>query len=69
MRNHERIWIDVKRLRTEKGWLQREAAEKLGITRGHLSSIENDKRDISKQMIASIIKVFDVKLNDFSIMK
>ena len=67
MRNNERIWIDVKRLRLERGWLQREAAGKLGVTRGYLSSVENDKRDISKKMIASIIKVFAVKFEDFCI--
>ena len=67
MRNQEKIWIDVKKLRTERGWLQREAADRLGVTRGYLSAVENGKRSVSKKMITAIIRVFGVKLEDFCI--
>ena len=65
MKDGQKAWIDVKKLRIEKGWLQREAAEKLGVSRPYLSAVENGKRDISLQMMASIIEVFEVKYEDF----
>ena len=65
MHKHEKFWIDVKELRTGRGWLQWETADKLGITRAHLSAVENGKRGISKNMISSIIRVFNVKFEDF----
>jgi len=67
MRKHELLWIDAKKLRMERGWLQREAAEKIGVTRAHLSALENGKRDISTKMITSLIRTFNVKLENFII--
>ena len=67
MLNHEKLWIDVRKLRTERGWLQRETAEKLGVTRSHLSAVENGKRSISTKMITAIIRVFGVNVEDFCI--
>ena len=69
MQKSEKLWIDVKELRLNRGWLQEEAAEKLGISRAHLSAIENEKRGISTNMIAAIIRVFDLKLDNFIIKK
>ena len=67
MQTQVKVWIDVKKMRTGRGWLQREAAEKLGITRAHLSAVENRKRNISMKLMTAIIKVFDVTYNDFVI--
>ena len=67
MQKQDKLWIDVKKLRTDRGWLQREAAEKLGITRSHLSAVENGKRSLSIKMVATIIKIFNVELEDFII--
>ncbi|MCL2702765.1 MAG: helix-turn-helix transcriptional regulator [Defluviitaleaceae bacterium] len=61
------VWIDVKELRTARGWLQWEAADKLGVTRAHLSAIENKKKGISIKLMTAIIKVFHVKYEDFTI--
>jgi len=58
-------WIDLKKLREEKKWIQEEAAEKLGFTRSYLSAIENGRRGISIKVMEKIIKVFDVKYEDF----
>ncbi len=60
-----KAWIDVKALRKSRGWLQREAAEKLGIARAHLSVIENNKCGLSVEMMDAIIRVFGVKYEDF----
>jgi len=49
----------------EKGWTQDEAGEKLGFTRCYISAVEIGKRNISLEMMHRIIKVFDVKYEDF----
>jgi transcriptional regulator with XRE-family HTH domain len=61
------LWIDVKSLREKRGWLQREAAEQLGVSRGYLSTVETRKRGVSINMMTSIIKVFGVKYEDFHV--
>jgi transcriptional regulator with XRE-family HTH domain len=58
-------WIDVKELRMRRGWLQREAADRLGIARAHLSLVENRKCGLSLQMMDAIIRVFGAKYEDF----
>jgi len=65
MKKQEELWIDVKKLRVERGWLQKEAAGELGVTRAHLSAVENRRRGISKNMLTAIIKVFNVRYEDF----
>jgi len=67
MKKQVTVWIDVKKLRTDRGWLQREAAEKLGVTRAHLSAVENRKKSVSITLMTAIIKVFNVKYDDFTI--
>jgi len=69
MQAREKLWIDIRQLRVDRGWLQWETAEKLGITRAHLSAVENSRREISTKMIAAIIRVFNIKLDDFIIKK
>jgi len=65
LKTQRKLWIDIKQLRAEHGLLQREAAEKLGVSRAHLSAVENNTRDISMTMMMNIIKVFDVEYEDF----
>ena len=65
MRVQNRLWIDVKRLREERNWLQEEAAQKLGISRSYLSAIENRKRNISINAMEAIMRVFHIKYEDF----
>jgi transcriptional regulator with XRE-family HTH domain len=60
-----RIWIDVRALRKEHGWLQRQAAEELGISRSYLSAVENCKRGISLPLMEAVIRTFGVKYEDF----
>ncbi len=58
-------WIDAKALRAARGWIQQEAAERLGISRTYLSYLENGKCDYSANVINAFIRVFDLKLDDF----
>jgi transcriptional regulator with XRE-family HTH domain len=60
-----KAWINLKELRKKHGWRQQEAAEKLGISRPHLSAIENGRKGISIEMMDSIIIIFNVKYEDF----
>lgn len=60
-----RAWIDLRKLRKERSWIQADTAEKLGVTREHLSAVENGRRGISMKMMATIIQVFGVKYEDF----
>ena len=65
MKTQRKLWIDIKQLRAERGLLQREAAEMLGVSRAHLSALENNARDISMSMMMNIINVFNVEYEDF----
>ena len=65
MQGKNKVWIDIRKLRQDQGWLQREAAEKLGVTRSYISAVENGKRGISMRIMEAIIRVFDVKYEDF----
>ena len=65
MQKQEEPWIDVKKLREEKGWTQNEAAKKLGFSRCYLSLVEYRRRGISIKMMEQIIKIFKVKYEDF----
>jgi len=67
MLEQDKLWIDIKKLRKDHGWLQSETADRLGVTRSHLSAVENGKRRISTKMITAIVRIFDVKLDDFTI--
>jgi len=67
MLKRSKMWIDLKKLRTERGWIQDETAEKLGISRSHLSAVENGKRGISINIMTAIISVFNVKYEDFNV--
>jgi len=66
MHKQRRPWINLRKLRIERQWLQSESAEKLGVSRSYLSAVENGKRAISINMMEAIISVFNVKYEDFS---
>jgi len=65
MEKQKRLWIDLKKLRIQRQWLQQESADKLGISRSYLSAVENGKRPISMNMMEAIINAFNVKYDDF----
>ncbi len=65
MKKERHARVDLRKLREARGWLQWEAAEKLGISRSYLSGVENNKRGISLPLMESIIRVFEIKYEDF----
>jgi len=66
MSGRKRLWIDVRGLRNDREWTQREVADKLGVSRSYLSAVENGKRNISMTMLEAIIRVFNVRYEDFA---
>ena len=58
-------WIDLRRLRKERGWQQWKSAEELGFCRSYISAIETGKQGVSVEMMNAIIRVFGVKYEDF----
>ena len=58
-------WIDLKKLRDEHGWSQKEASDRLGFSRNYLAMVENRKQSISKNMMYAVIEVYGVKYEDF----
>ena len=65
MQKQNNPWIDLKKLRELKGWSQNETAKRLGFSRCYLSNVETGSRNISLKMMGQIIKVFNVKYDDF----
>ena len=49
MQRYQEPWIDLKKLREEKRWLQKETAHKLGFSDGYVSAVESGKRGFSKK--------------------
>jgi putative transcriptional regulator len=55
---------NIKKLRKEKNIKQQDLAETLGIPQSHLSSIENDKKGLSKKMASKLALALDMKVDD-----
>ena len=59
-----KISINIKRLRTEKGFTQDLLAEKINITRQAVSSWENDRTQPDVEMLGKLAEVFDVSFEE-----
>ena len=55
----------VKALREQRGWTQRDCAEKLGMQQYNLSRIETGSRGISKSMAKKFSQLFKCDYRDF----
>ncbi|MBH8605551.1 helix-turn-helix transcriptional regulator [Thermoactinomyces sp. CICC 10522] len=51
-------------LRTEKGWTQKELAEKVGVTRQTIISLERNKYSPSLVLAFELARVFGRDIND-----
>lgn len=56
----------LKSIRLEKGWTQQYVADKLGITKGSYSNIENGVRDPSLKTAIKISKLLQVPIDIFA---
>lgn len=58
-----KIGPTLKRLRNIYGYSGKEFSEKIGISPGYLSEIENNKKEPSINILEKYAKVFDLKLS------
>jgi len=56
----------LRRLREEKGLLQKEVSERSGVTKGMLSRLENDKADTTLGTLGRILAGMGADLEDFT---
>ena len=57
------IGTNVKKLREQKGLLQKQVAEELGIGNSNYSKIENGVREITVKELQKLSKLFDMSLD------
>lgn len=60
-----RIGRRIRVLRTERGWTQGMLADHAGLTREHLSELENGKKEIGARTLERIAKALETKLTHF----
>jgi len=58
-------YINLKKLREDRNWTQLQAAKELGFCRSYISAVENRKQGVSTEMLNAIIRVFNVRYEDF----
>jgi putative transcriptional regulator len=54
----------LRELRTERGWSQLDLADRLGVSRQTVNSIENDRYDPSLPLAFRIARVFQTPIED-----
>jgi putative transcriptional regulator len=54
----------LRELRAEKGWSQLDLADRLGVSRQTVNSIENDRYDPSLPLAFRIARVFQMPIED-----
>lgn len=54
----------LRELRTERGWSQLDLAERLGVSRQTVNSIENDRYDPSLPLAFRIARVFQTPIEE-----
>ena len=57
--------INLRKLRQDRDWTQLQAAQHLGFCRSYISAVEHGKQGLSVEMMNAIIRVFEVKYEDF----
>ena len=64
--NYIYYWVskNIKKQRKNKGWTQKQLAEKMGIKQQQLSRWEKDKIEPAVSSIVAIAKALDVDFND-----
>ncbi|MEM8824354.1 MAG: helix-turn-helix transcriptional regulator [Pseudomonadota bacterium] len=53
----------LKRIRKGNGWTVQVTADKLGVSKSHVSEIENGKKSPSYELLKSYSKEFDIPLS------
>ena len=58
-------WLSEARRR--KGWRQRQAAARLGVSQGYLSLLENNRRPVSKRLLPKLQRQFGVPATELPV--
>lgn len=58
------LGLRISRLRKDKGWTQKDLADKAGITQNQVSRIEKDKMQPRRSTIQALAKSFGIKSDD-----
>lgn len=53
---------DIRRLRTERGWTQKDLAERLDVSRQTVNALETGRYDPSLPLAFRIAEVFDLRI-------
>lgn len=56
--------VRLREMRTAQGWTQDVAAARLGISKSHVSEIENGKKNPSSPLLDRMAKVFGLNVPD-----
>ena len=56
----------LKKLRTERGWTQPEAASRAGIEQSYLSKLENGKSIPSSDIYKKLVDIYDIQTRDMA---
>jgi len=56
--------FDLKKIRRENDWTQQEFADKLGVSRSYIATIETGRQDISINVLHSMIQKLGVRYED-----
>jgi len=56
--------MTIRKLRLEKGYTQKELADKLGISESAVSLIENGKRKLKLETAIKLAEIFGVSLDE-----
>ena len=57
----------LKAVRRQKGWTQRETAEKLGVSQPYLSLLEHGRRPLTRRLLSKLQRHFDVPATELHV--
>lgn len=57
----------LRAVRRQKGWTQREAAERLGVSQPYLSLLEQGRRPLTKRLLSKLQRHFDVPATELPV--
>ncbi|WP_081757589.1 helix-turn-helix domain-containing protein [Alkalibacterium sp. AK22] len=63
--NNISVGITIKRLRKQKGWTQKELAERTQLQRTYISSIETGEKNITISTLEKILKAFNISFQSY----
>ncbi|MFC0808941.1 helix-turn-helix domain-containing protein [Ensifer sp. P24N7] len=58
----DRLAVGLERIKTERGWKNKDLAAKLGVTEGYMSEVARGKRDIKLTMLDKMTRELKVSI-------